>query len=94
MTKKLPFRVVHHGRVLRISGDYSRMNARRHGSRAYDAGLTWRDGGTSYGYSLMYSWNWRDLQMRAHGRNWQSVSGKKDKKFWRKVHRHIEKHAS
>lgn len=78
--KKAPLRLTHHGNRIRIAGD---------GLKApYDGHLAWgwwRNG------RWMTRWEWREVLMRAKDRPIQQRSGKKDKKFWRKVYRRIER---
>lgn len=80
--KKVPLTITHHGHRMRIVGD---------GIRApYNRSFSWRDWRNGY---FITSYDFRALFRRNKDRPIEQRSGKKDKKFWRKVHRHIEKHA-
>lgn len=97
MSKKIPFRVVHHGFYLDIKNDTSRVGVARssppisHGMSPgnYCVAQCFEHSRRPYVLTINHSVEWRDLTMRAKHRNYQSDSGKKDKKFWRKVYRRI-----
>ena len=87
MAKKVTTKVVHFGETLRIINDGLKKPYEGRFSY-YFTGYDWFTGDV-----YMSSWRWRDFNKRNKGRNVQNLSGKKEKKFWRKVHRHIERFA-
>jgi hypothetical protein len=82
MPRKVPLRLTHFGNRIRISGDKLRSD--------YDGHLAW--GWWPNGRWVKYDWH--RIIRRASDRPIENRSGKKEKKFWRKVHRRIERLAT